>query len=141
MPFGLHSPPAIFQRLTDKIISPDFDPLCFAYLDDIDIVLGETFEHHLSMLSQDFNRLKAANLRINSDKCQFGRKSLRYLGYLISGHGTDPEKVSAIQKLPSATTIKGVRRFLGSASWYRRFVKKFSKIAAPLNRLLKKGVK
>lgn len=142
MPFGLHSAPATFQQLMDRVIGPELDPYCFAYLDDI-IVLGETFERHLENLSEIFRRLRAANLRLNPDKCQFGRKSLRYLRHLVTSEGirTDPEKVSAIQNLPEPTNVRGIRRFLGIASWYRRFVPDFSRIAAPLNRLLKKGVK
>lgn len=139
MPFGLHSAPATFQRLMDKIIGPDLDPYCFAYLDDI-VVLGDTFEHHLEMLREVFRRLRNASLKLNPDKCQFCRRSLRYLGHVITAAGiqTDPEKVSCIQQLPAPTTVRSLRRFLGMASWYRRFIPEFSKVAAPLNQLLKK---
>lgn len=142
MPFGLHSAPATFQRLMDRVIGPDLDPYSFAYLDDI-IVLGETFEQHLDHQSEVFRRLRGENLRLNPEKCQFCRKSLRYLGHLVPADGiqTDPEKVSAIEGLSASTNVRGVRRFLGIASWYRRFVKDFSKIAHPLTRLLKKSVK
>ena len=141
MPFGLHSAPATFQRLMDLVIGPEMDPYCFAYLDDI-IVLGETFEQHLSLLTEVFHRLRSANLRLNPEKCQFGRRSLQYLGHLVTAEGihTDPEKVASIRQLPPPSNVKGIRRFLGIASWYRRFVPDFSKIAAPLNRLLKKGI-
>ena len=142
MPFGLHSAPATFQRLMDRILGPELEPFCFAYLDDI-IILGETYEDHENNLRQVFQRLRAANLKVNPEKCQFGRKSLKYLGHLITsdGIGTDPDKVSAILELPAPVNIRGLRRFLGVASWYRRFVPSFSQIAAPLNHLLKKGVK
>jgi hypothetical protein len=67
MPFGLHSAPATFQRLMDRVMGPELDPYCFAYLDDI-VVLGETFEQHLEVLQEVFRRLRAANLRLNPDK-------------------------------------------------------------------------
>jgi transposase InsO family protein len=142
MPFGLHSAPATFQRLMDRVIGPELDPYCFAYLDDI-VVLGETFEQHLEVLQEVFRRLRAANLRLNPDKCQFGRRSLTYLGHVVTATGirTDPEKVAAIQQLTTPKTPRQVRRFLGMASWYRRFIPDFSRIAAPLNRLLKKGIR
>jgi hypothetical protein len=126
MPFGLHS-----ARL---------DPYCFAYLDDI-VVLGETFEHHLEVLQEVFRRLRAANLKLNPDKCQFGRRSLTYLGYVVTAADiqTDPGNVAAIQQLVTPKTLRQVRRFLGMASWYR--IPDFSRIVAPLDRLLKKGVR
>lgn len=142
MPFGLHSAPATFQRLVDRVIGSDLEPYCFVYLNDI-IILGKDFDHHLEVLKEVFCRLREANLKLNPDKCQFGRKSLRYLGHLVTADGiqTDPVKISAIQQLIPPTTIKALRRFLGIVSWYRRSVPEFSKTAAPLHKLLKKGQK
>ncbi|XP_018578275.1 uncharacterized protein LOC108916491 [Anoplophora glabripennis] len=86
MPFGLHSAPATFQRLLDRIIGPEMEPYAFAYLDDI-IVLGETFEEHLDNLREVFRRLRMANLQLNPDKCEFCRKSLKYLGHIVTAEG------------------------------------------------------
>jgi hypothetical protein len=123
MPFGLHSAPATFQRLMDRVMGPELDPYCFAYLDDI-VVLGETFEQHLEVLQEVFRRLRAANLRLNPDKCQFGRRSLTYLGHVVTAAGirTDPDKVAAIQQLATPKTLRQLRSFLMMASWYRRFI-------------------
>ncbi|GJS30334.1 reverse transcriptase domain-containing protein [Tanacetum coccineum] len=55
-----------------------------------------------------------------------------------SGLEVDKEKINVISKLPPPTNIKGVRSFLGHASFYRRFIKDFSKIARPLTKLLEK---
>lgn len=139
MPFGLHSAGSTFQRLMDLVIGPDLEPYCFAYLDDI-IVLGDSFEHHLSLLQEVFRRLRHANLRLNPDKCQFGRRTLCYLGHLVTPEGiaTDPGKVDAIRRLQAPKTVRGLRRFLGIVSWYRRYVPTFATIAAPLHKLLKK---
>lgn len=68
MPFGLHSAPATFQRALDRVIGPDLEPHAFAYLDDI-IVTGKTLEEHLKNLGEVFRRLRAANLKINPEKC------------------------------------------------------------------------
>ena len=65
------------------------------------------------------------------------------LGHIISNKGIEvgKAKVELIVKLPSPTTVKGVRQFLGHAGFYRRFIKDFSKLAKPLCELLLKDAK
>jgi len=118
MPFGLHSAPSTFQRLLDDVLGPDLEPQVLIYLDDI-IVISQTFEEYLELLEEVFRRLRAARLRINPDKCNFCRSSLKYLGYIIDQEGirTDPDKVSAIAEWPAPTTMRKIRQFLGVASW------------------------
>ncbi|KAM8702319.1 hypothetical protein ACLKA7_004983 [Drosophila subpalustris] len=142
MPFGLHSAPATFQRALDRVIRPEMLPHAFAYLDDI-IVIGKTLEEHKNNVKEVFRRLRAANLRINVDKCDFFKKELKYLGHKVTEHGicTDPEKVAAISQLKPPTNVKELRQYLGVASWYRRFVPDFANTVHPLGGLLKKGVK
>jgi len=142
MPFGLHSAPATFQRLLDTVLGPDLEPHVFVYLDDI-IVISKTFHEHLELLAETFLRLRNAQLRLNPDKCKFCVDKLKYLGHIIDREGirTDPEKVSAVADWPEPRTIKQIRQFIGMASWYRRFIAGFSKIAAPLTQLTKKNAR
>ncbi|KAL6418355.1 hypothetical protein ACFW04_012190 [Cataglyphis niger] len=93
MPFGLHSAPATFQRLLDKIISPALEPNVFVYLDDI-IIISKTFDEHLRLLTEVFRRLRDARLRLNPEKCKFCVDQLKYLGHVVDRKGirTDPEK-------------------------------------------------
>ncbi|XP_044316714.1 uncharacterized protein LOC123037923 [Drosophila rhopaloa] len=140
MPFGLHSAPATFQRALDSVIGPDLEPHAFAYLDDI-IVTGATREEHMQNLKEVFKRLRNANLRLNRAKCKFFCRSLVYLGHVISEAGiqTDPDKIAAIKGLQPPTNCKELRRCLGVASWYRRFVPNFAAIVQPMSTLLRKG--
>lgn len=142
MPFGLTNAPATWQRLIDRVLGADLEPYVFVYLDDI-IVITEDFEDHLRILTKIFERLAAANLTLSPDKCQFCRSELRYLGYIVDKQGlrVDPEKVTAILNIPTPTNVSEMRRFLGMASWYRRFVKDFSTIISPLTELLRKNRK
>ena len=65
------------------------------------------------------------------------------LGHIISNKGieVDKAKIELISKLPSPTNVKTVRQFSGHASFYKRFIKDFSKIAKPLYKLLEKDAK
>lgn len=134
--FGLTNAPATQQRLVDSLFMPDLELKAFCYLDDV-IIVSETFDEHVSVLLRVLQKLKRANLTINFDKCRFFRDSLKYLGYVVDSHGlrTDPDKVQAILNYPVPSNRKEVKRFLGTASWYRRFIPNFSTIAGPLNKL------
>lgn len=66
------------------------------------------------------------------------QRKVTYLGHVISKDGvsTDPEKTAVVENWSIPSTVKQVRSFLGFVGYYRRFIKGFSKIAAPLNALL-----
>lgn len=137
MPFGLTNAPATQQRLVDQLFyGPEFENKVFVFLDDI-VIVSEDFESHIALLLKVYNKLKMANLTINLAKSVFFRNELKYLGYVVNSKGlhVDPSKVEAILNFPTPTNKKEVKRFLGTASWYRRFVPNFSNIAGPLNKL------
>lgn len=140
LPFGLSNSPATFQRLIDKVIGSDLEKYCLVYLDDI-IIVTDNFDLHLQVLDEVFKRLSAAGLTVSKEKCQFCRESLKYLGYVVDRQGlhVDPDKVSAIMNLPIPQNVKQVRQVIGTISWYRKFVPKFSDVIAPLCALLRKN--
>ena len=138
VPFGLKNAPSYFQRQMDKVLSG----LTFArcYIDDI-VIWSATFEEHLEHLSAVFARLRSANLKVHPAKCQFAVDSIDFLGHHVSAAGLSPqiEKLAVVRDLSSPTDISSLRSALGLFSYYRKFVSGFSKIASPLNDLLKKG--
>ncbi|RVW67437.1 Retrovirus-related Pol polyprotein from transposon 412 [Vitis vinifera] len=97
----------------------------------------------LSQLGSCLNRCIEKDLVLNWEKCHFMVHQGIVLGHIISKQGieVDKAKVELIVKLPSPTTVKGVRQFLGHAGFYRRFIKDFSKLARPLCELLVKDAK
>lgn len=143
MPFGLVNSPASLARLMDRVLGHGvLEPNVFVYLDDI-VVVTETFEHHVQLLREIANRLHKANLSINVQKSQFGVPEIPFLGYLLSSEGlrTNPDKIRPIVEYERPTTVTKLRRFLGMANYYRRFILDFSGLTASLTDLLKTKTK
>ena len=145
MPFGLTNAPASFQRLMDRVLEQEIGDFVQVYLDDI-IIYSETWEEHLIHLNKVLERLEKAGLKLSKEKCKFGETELEFLGHIISRDGIkpDPKKIEKIKNWPTPEgpkRVKKVRGFLGLASYYRRFIQDFSKIAKPLSKLTSKNVK
>ncbi|XP_043687461.1 uncharacterized mitochondrial protein AtMg00860-like [Telopea speciosissima] len=83
----------------------------------------------------------AHKLYAKKSKCAFGQQSIEYLGHVVSAHGlaVDPSKIAAILSWPSPRNILELHGFLGLSGYYRRFIKGYAHLAAPLTDLLKKG--
>jgi len=140
MPFGLVNAPATFQRLMEIVLADLVRKKCLVYLDDV-IVLGRTLEEHKQNLVEVLEQIRKAGLRLKPKKCRFAQLEVEYLGHVVSREGVraDPRKMEAIEKFPVPTHLKALRSFLGLASYYRRFIPNFSRIAGPLHSLTKKN--
>ena len=146
MPFGLMNAPAVFQRLMHQVIStlnlmkgPSFVSV---YIDDL-LVYSRTLEDHLRHLGMVMDRLREVNLKLQPAKCYFCRQTVEFLGHVLTPQGLlpNPKRVMAVQDFPTPCNVTELRQFLGLASYYRRFVVQFAKIASPLHRLTGKDVR
>lgn len=142
MPFGLKGAPFTMSKLMDLALGCDLQPFVWVYLDDI-IIATKTLNQHFQLIREVAKRLKSANLTISLSKSKFCRKSVRYLGYVVSEQGIsiDMEKIRPILDYQTPKSVKDVRRLLGLANFYQKFIKKFSDITAPISDLLKKDKK
>lgn len=143
MPFGLVNAPSTFQRFMNVTLSGLTGELCMVYLDDIIVFNTEGPTAHIGKIRQIFDRLRAANIKLKPQKCNFLLKKVKYLGHVLTQEGIlpDPEKIEAIEKFPIPKNIKGVRSFLGLINWYRRFIPNVTELSAPLVNLTRKDVK
>lgn len=141
MPFGLCNAGATFSRLMEYILSGLQWGTWVVYLDDI-IVFSQTFEDHISKLDSVFKRIQEAGLKIAPKKCFIFQKQVSFLGHVVNSQGisSDPSKIEAVKSWPIPSNVKEVRAFLGTCSYYRKFIKDFSKIAKCLHRLTEKNV-
>ena len=139
MPFGVTGGPSSFQRLMDKVLHG----LSFvtSYIDDV-LIHSSSMELHQSHLRLVFNRLAEAGLTLRGSKCKIGLDKVQYLGHIFSKNGMAPDtdKIAVVQNWPTPTDVTEVRQFPGLASYYRRYVKNFADIAAPLHHLTQKAV-
>jgi hypothetical protein len=112
------------------------------YIDDA-LIWSPDEKSHLLQLRHIFEKLTWGNVKLNFKKSKLFQKEVLWLGHWVSAKGVrlDQGKVKAIQSLPAPTSVKQVQRFLGSLNYYRRFLKQFATVAAPLYELLKKGKK
>ena len=106
--------------------------ILLVYLDDL-LVYSRDFDEHLERLQVVFDRLREVGLKLNPKKCQLARSSVEYLGHTVSGSGisTSEGKISSVHNWQTPRTLRELRSFLGVASYYRRFVNGFAKLALP----------
>lgn len=140
MPFGLKNAPAVFQRFINEI----FRDMIAAhevviYMDDI-LLATPDYASHCRLLSRVLERLRYRGLQLNLKKCQICFDEIEYLGYAVTADGIRPSgsHLEAIRRYPVPTNAKEVQSCMGLFSYFRRFVESFSRIAAPLRKLIVK---
>lgn len=152
---GLRNGPASFQRGMMMMCNGLFG--VNVYVDDVSVSNGpatlpeevspdgspmDVWDLHILRISQFLERCTRHQLRLNPKKCIIGARSVKYLGYIISKDGLqpDPEKVAALDSILAPTNPQDIRIFLGLINYYRSFIRDCARLSLPLNDLLGKGV-
>ncbi|PZP12942.1 MAG: hypothetical protein DI611_15630, partial [Brachybacterium faecium] len=141
MPFGLTNAPAYFVDLMSRVFREYLNKFVVVFVDDI-LVFSKNEEEHALHLKEVLETLRAHSLKAKFSKCHFWRREVRFLGHVVSKEGiaVDPAKIVSIQDWKVPRNATEVRSFLGLAGYYRKFIKDFAKISAPLTRLTKKNL-
>ena len=143
MYFGLTNFPATFQAMMNDLFRDLINQGDMAtFIDDI-LVATDTEEGHNKLVEKVLRRLEENNLFVKPEKCKWKVREVEFLGVVISPKGVEmqKEKVEGVLNWPAPRNIKEVQKFLGLANYYRRFIKNFARIAAPLHVLVRKEQK
>ena len=125
----------------NKLLRPYKENFVEVYINNISIFF-KTFQDHCNHVNIILDVLRQANLKLNMEKCFFFLASVKILEHEINREGVmpDDDKIIKVRDFPRPTNLRQLCGFLGLASYYRKFIAKFSTIAKPLNQLLEKEV-
>jgi len=141
--FGMTNLPATFQAMMNEILRDMINKgKVVAFVDDV-LVGTETEEGHNEVVEEVLRQLEENDLYVKPEKCMWKVRKVPFLGVVI-GEGRvemEEDKVEGVLKWPTPQCVRDVRKFLGLANYYRRFVKDFAKVALPMNRLTRKDEK
>lgn len=141
MPFGLTNAPSTFQALRTEILKPFLRKFVLVFFDDI-LVFSSSWAEHLQHVHMVFDVLREHKLALKRSKCSFGETFVSYLGHVIEADrvAMDYSKVAAVEACPRPRMVKALSGFLGLTGYYRKFVRGYRALAAPLTALLKREV-
>ena len=138
LPFGISSAPELFQRRMNKILEGLPGVVCL--IDDVLVAAKDEIEHN-ARLAATLERLKQAGVTLNAAKCEFKKKSIKFLGHMVGEDGirADPDKTAAISEMERPQTVKELRRFMGMVNQLGKFSSNIAETSQPLRELLRKN--
>jgi hypothetical protein len=141
MPFGLKNATSTFTRTMSEVFKELGSKFLKVFVDDLN-VHSCSWDEHLQHLHMVLCTLRGVNLKLNPNKCSFVAKNITFLGHVVSNDGTkpDPGKIEAVLHFPQPKTVTNVKSFLGLTGYYRKYVKGYARLAAPLFELTKKDI-
>ena len=137
---GLCNALQTFQTLMYNVFHGCIDNFLLVYLDDL-LVFSETLEDHFQHLETVLSGLEDHELYASSSKCSFLRKEVEFLGLRVRQDGIKvrEERCEAFRDWSIPKALTDVRSFVELVQYFRRLIRNFSAVAAPLTDLTRKG--
>ena len=138
MPFGLKNAGATFARLIAKVLATQLGRNAEAYVDDI-VIKSRFAAAHAKDLQETFHNLREGGIKLNPEKCAFGVKAGKLLGFLVSERGIEanPEKIRAIQDMKPPQSARDVQKLTGRLAALSRFLSRSAERALPFFKTLR----
>ena len=139
MLFGLTNVPVSFQGYINKILAKKLDIFVIVYLDDILIYTDDEGDGHVTAVWWILEQLRMFSLYANLKKCRFHQEKVWFLGYVVSSRGIrmEDKRIKTVKQWLEPQSVRDIQVFLRFANFYRQFIQRFSRIAAPLTSMLK----
>jgi len=120
--------PATFQAMMNEILRDLINEGKVAVFVDDELVGTETEEEHNEIVEEILRRLEENNLYVKPEKCVWKVRKIGFLGVIKGPNGIEIEKVkvNGVLSWPEPKNVKDIRKFLGLANYYRRFIKDFA---------------
>jgi len=141
--FGMTNSPATFQAMMNEIMRDMINEgKVTAFMDDV-LVGTETEEEYDEIVEEVLRRLEENNLYVKLKKYTWKVRKIGFLGVVIGPNGIEieREKVNGVLSWLEPKNVKDVRKFLGLANYYQRFIKDFAQVARLINTLMRKDIK
>jgi hypothetical protein len=138
MLFGLKTAPTIFSRVVVETFKEFLHKFLEAYFDDWTVF--SLLKNHIECLRLMLDKCRQCQIALNLKKCIFFSPFGVLLGHILCKQGllVDPSKIAIIVDLPPPTLVKQLRTTLGHTGYYRKFIKGYTQITTPMEKLLKK---
>jgi len=138
MPFQLTNAPATFHAYIDDCLRPYIDDFTVCYLDDI-LIYSTNEKEQEDHVPKVLQHLQEFGLYCKAEKSQFGVREVGFLGFVINsnGIGMESDRISTIEDWPTPESVRDVQVLLGFAKFYRRFIRKYGKVTAPISNFVK----
>ena len=143
MYFGLTNSLATFQTMMNDLFQDLINQGDTATFIDNILVATDTEKGHDELVEEVLRRLEENDLFVKPEKCKWKVREVEFLGVVIGPRGVEmqKEKVEGVLNWLAPRNVKEVQKFSGLANYYRRFIKDFAKVVAPLHVLVRKEQK
>ncbi|CAF4649358.1 unnamed protein product [Rotaria sp. Silwood2] len=136
---GLMNAPPTFQRVMNELLANGRWDYVVVYLDDI-VIFSKTIEQHKQHVTDVISTLHKANFQVSPRKCSIAVEKIEFLSYIVTSDKVEPspDKIKGIVDIAPPKTLLQANKFIGKVGYYRKFIRDFARIAAPIHKVTNK---